>query len=435
MTNQDLIAARRDGIRQTEAELRELVRRTVSGEMPDYQVAAWLMAAYLNPLVPEETAALTLAMAESGRRLDLSGLSKPWLDKHSTGGVGDKTTLVVLPILAACGVTVVKMSGRGLGITGGTIDKLESIPGFRLDLTPTELVEQAKRIGIALTGAGPALAPADKQIYALRDATATVASIPLITSSILSKKIAGGAEAVVLDVKVGSGAFMPDLESAGKLAEMLCDVGTRAGLRVAAMITDMDQPLGRACGNAIEVAEAIATLRYDHQTGFADLCVELAGLALATAGVAATREDGRSQARTALDSGEAFVKACEWFTAQGADPAFCGDPDRFLPAAPIARKVFTHRDGWCRRFDARKIGDAVVRLGGGRQKKEDPIDHSVGISVYIGVGEELTDNELIATVFARNEEEAEMAAESVQEALEVSETPVEQPPSILRVLA
>ncbi|RYG47758.1 thymidine phosphorylase, partial [bacterium] len=263
MDFRDLIAIRRDGRTHTAEELDYLAQAAAKGQVPDYQIAAWLMAAYLNPLDEEQTANLTLAMADSGKRIDLSGLPKPWVDKHSTGGVGDKTTLVLLPLLSACGLTMVKLSGRGLGIAGGTIDKLASFDGLRLDLSPEEAREIAGRIGLSLSGASPALAPADKVLYALRDATATVENMPLIASSILSKKIAGGAETVVLDVKTGSGAYMQKYHESHELAHWLVRIGERCGLKVRAAITDMDQPLGSAVGNMVEVEEARSILRGD----------------------------------------------------------------------------------------------------------------------------------------------------------------------------
>lgn len=303
MNFQDIIAAKRDGLKHTKPELEWLAKAAACGEVPDYQLSAWLMAAYLHPLDSEETAWLTLSMAGTGERLDLTGLPKPWVDKHSTGGVGDKTTIVLLPLLAACGLTMVKMSGRGLGITGGTVDKLLSVPGFRMDLTPEELKAQAKRIGLAITGLTPNLAPADKVLYALRDATATVDSIPLIVSSILSKKIAGGAETVVLDVKAGSGAFMKTVPEARKLASALSDTAAIAGLKTRLAITDMSQPLGRTVGNSLEVEEAGAVLTGNEPSRFAELCLDLAALTLVAVGVEPGMDRARAKALHALAGG------------------------------------------------------------------------------------------------------------------------------------
>ncbi len=383
MTLLPIIARRRDGERHPAAELRALAQAAAEGSVPDYQLAAWLMAAYLNPLDEEETAGLTVAMAESGERLDLSGLPRPWVDKHSTGGVGDKTTLVLLPLLAACGLTMVKMSGRGLGITGGTLDKLASVPGLRLDLSPEELLDVAQRVGFALGGQTARLAPADGVLYALRDATGTVASLPLIVSSILSKKIAGGAETVVLDVKCGSGAFMRTLPEARALARSLRTVGERCGLRVRCAITDMSTPLGAAVGNALEVREAWDVLSGAPLTPpvarFRDLCLDLAGLALETAGV-------KNRAREILASGAAAERFQAWLRAQGATGSFPDD----LSHAPVVRTVPAAHDGWLARIDAERVGQAVVDLGGGRKTKADAIDPRVGIVLHATVGARLT---------------------------------------------
>lgn len=431
----DIIAKRRDGTAHTREEIQFLVAGATNKTIPDYQLSAWLMAAVLNPLSAEETAWLTLEMAASGDRLDLTRLNKPWVDKHSTGGVGDKTTLVALPLMAACGLTAVKMSGRGLGITGGTIDKLESIPGFRTDLSPDQLIDQAIAHGIALTGQTPKLAPADKALYALRDATATVASIPLITSSILSKKIAGGAETLVLDVKAGCGGFMPTLEAAKELAASLKSVAELAGLKTLVAITDMNQPLGRACGNALEIVEAVETLKHDHHCRFAWLCKRLVGMLLWATGKADSVESGHAMARDALESGRAKEKAMEWMEAQGADAAaLFADPDGHLPRAKVVRKVFAHQAGWLERMDAATIGRAVVELGGGRSTKDDPIDHAVGIVCEVEVGDRIEDQQLLAVVHARSDEDAEMAIAAVSRAVTVSSSPVDHVPVLLQVI-
>lgn len=386
----ETIAARRDAQTNTREQLDALARGAADGSIPDYQLSAWLMAAYLNPLSMRETADLTMAMAESGERMDLTGLPKPWVDKHSTGGVGDKTTLVLLPLLAACGLTVVKMSGRGLGITGGTVDKLASVRGFRMDLAPEEMKAQASRIGIAITGQTPRLAPADKKLYALRDVTGTVGSVPLIVSSILSKKLAGGCETVVLDVKCGSGAFMKTLENASELASWLREIGGLCGLNLHLSITDMDQPLGRAVGNALEVKEAIRVLQGE-QGRLRELCVHFAGLALAATGVG-----DRSAAESALSNGAALAKAKEWFAAQGADGRVFENEE--WCRAPSVYELRADRDGFVFRVDARTIGKAVVEMGGGRKTKEDEIDPSVGVLLHVEVGDRVTNGDLLAEV-------------------------------------
>ncbi|MBS1704876.1 MAG: thymidine phosphorylase [Armatimonadetes bacterium] len=431
---QALIATKRDRRTHSSEEIRDLVRGLVDGSIKDYQASSWLMAAYLNGLDSAETTELTLAMADSGERLDLSGLPKPWVDKHSTGGVGDKVTLVALPLMAACGITAVKMSGRGLGITGGTIDKLESIPGFRTDLSPSELVAQANQFGIALTGQSPNLAPADKILYGLRDATATVDCVPLIVSSILSKKIAGGAETVVLDVKCGSGAFMRDLGAARNLAAWLKDIGTRAGLNLRILITDMDQPLGSAIGNSLEVLEALSVLRGDVKSSVGRLAIKLVALALEASGTEASLEAAEARCVLAIQSGGALTKAREWLTAQGADPAFVDQAESKLPLGPVVRKVFIHSSGYLARADAGALGQLVVDLGGGRAHKEDLIDHGVGIQIHVAVGDEITDNEHCATVFAKTEEEADEAAQRVLASLYVTATPTEARPLVIEVL-
>ncbi len=424
MTIQQVIATRRDGRPHPQAEIRYLVHGAADGSIPDYQLAAWLMAAYLNPLGEQETAWLTAAMADSGERIDLAGLPKPWVDKHSTGGVGDKTSLVLLPLLAACGLTVVKMSGRGLGITGGTIDKLQSVPGFRLDLSPAELKAQAARIGLAITGQTPDLAPADKVLYALRDATATVASIPLIVSSILSKKLAGGADLVVLDVKTGSGAFMKDIGHARQLAAALKRTAELVGLKVDVSLTDMDQPLGRMVGNALEVREALDVLAGRAEGRFRTLCVEFAGIALAASGKAPSRERGRAVAEGALASGAALAKAREWYAAQGAAVDVDGTVQG-LPVAPaVLEAVFRGANGWVSRIDAQVVGEAVVALGGGRMHKSDTIDAAVGIELCVQVGDAVVEGLPLFRVHARNSEAAEAAQERVRAAIQTVRVPV-----------
>lgn len=409
MDIQSIIAAKRDGLEHTQGELEWLAKFAAKGEIPDYQLSAWLMAAYLHPLSAQETAWLTLAMADSGQRMNLDGLPKPWVDKHSTGGVGDKTTLVLLPLLAACGLTVIKMSGRGLGITGGTIDKLESIPGFRTNLTPQELKDQARRIGLAITGQSPNLAPADKVFYSLRDATATVSSIPLIVSSILSKKIAGGADTIVLDVKAGSGAFMKSQQEADRLADALLSAGRIAGLDLHVAISDMDQPLGSSVGNAMEVAEAAAVLTQTEVGRFTDLCLDLAGLTLVAAEMTTSLEAGKEAARLRLMDGSALEKAQRWVEAQGGDPAIWTRPD-LLPQAPQRRIIRASKAGVVHRIDAELIGRFVVDLGGGRHKKDDLIDPSVGVELHVEVGSKVQAEDPLCTVHYARQPERDLAA-------------------------
>ena len=433
MDFQTVIAGKRDGRKHTREELIQVAQGAGDGSVPDYQLTAWLMAAFLHPLDLEETAWLTLAMAASGDRIDLTGIPKPWVDKHSTGGVGDKTTMVLLPLLAACGLTAVKMSGRGLGITGGTVDKLASIPGFRLDLSPDEMKAQAAKIGLALTGQTPDLAPADKTLYALRDATTTVGSVPLIVSSILSKKLAGGAETVVLDVKCGKGAFMRTFEEASILAEALERTGRLCGLNIRIAITDMGQPLGTAVGNALEVQEAIRVLKGE-ESRFSRLCIDLAALTLEASGLASDRESGRQHASEALASGQAASKARQWFSAQGATVDVLDQPDA-LPKAPVVTQVcFDGNPAWIKSLDAETVGLAVVALGGGRQKKDSVIDLSVGLELHGEVGDKLETGQPLFTVYASSEEMAGNAIKHVESAYAFSSDAIQHRETILRII-
>ena len=462
MTIRELLRTRRDGAQHSAEALTFLAEGAAKGTIPDYQLSAWLMAAYLNPLTLRETVDLTLAMAASGERIDLTGLPGPWVDKHSTGGVGDKTTIVLLPLLAACGLTVVKMSGRGLGITGGTVDKLESIPGFRTDLSIEEMKAQAGRIGLALTGQTPRLAPADGALYALRDVTETVDSIPLIAASILSKKIAGGATTVVLDVKCGAGAFMTDLEQAHELRRWLVEIGEGCGLRVAARISDMDAPLGETVGNGLEVLEACHVLTMSRRDGptipvdwsvrrpafwrFRGLCVEFAVLALTTSG-AYDESEAHRRVEEALASGSAWERARRWFEAQGVPPATLDEsvatPEdrtgRSFPATLIMgtreAQITVPHEGWVARIDPAQVADVVLELGGGRRAKGDRIDHAVGVELRFGIGDRVTTGStggaFVGNVYARSSEAAQSAARRVAEAIEISPTPVEPPPLFL----
>jgi pyrimidine-nucleoside phosphorylase len=423
-----LIIARRDGKHHSDEDLKAFADGVAKGSFPDYQLAAWLMAAYLNPLSDKETVALTLAMADTGERMDLTGLPKPWLDKHSTGGVGDKTTIILLPLLASCGLTLVKMSGRGLGITGGTLDKLQSIPGFRVDLTPSEMKAQAGRIGLAITGQTPNLAPADKPLYALRDVTGTVGSIPLLVSSILSKKIAGGADTIVLDVKNGSGTLTQTSQMARALAAALSKTAKACGLKCRIAMTDMNQPLGSA-GNAIEIEESLKILRGEWDNDAirrcADLVLDLAGIALEATEVVPDRAAGRALAEDKLQSGAALKKAAEWFNAQG------GSIDARLPASPVVRVVEAPTPGWVAHLDSATVGKAVIVLGGGRLRKEDSIDPSVGIGIPVCIGSRVEKGQPLFTVHAASEAAADEAEKRVRSAFGI--TPFEVPrPAIIQ---
>ncbi len=417
-------------------ELTFLAEGAAKGDIPDYQLSAWLMAAYLKPLTDQETVDLTIAMADSGDRLDLTGVPKPWIDKHSTGGVGDKTTLVLGPLLAACGLSVIKMSGRGLGITGGTVDKLKSIPGFSTDLTPKKMVAQAKKIGIAVAGQTAHLAPADKALYGLRDVTETVTSLPLIVSSILSKKIAGGADTVILDVKCGSGSFNPTREQAEKLADALVAIGKLAGLKAYAAITDMDQPLGSSIGNALEVKEAIDVLTKPESElspntkRFRELCRYYAALALRVSGIAPTAGEALTRIEDTLQSGRALDKANQWIKAQGATVDF--NETSWLPVAPVQIELHAKMAGCIGKVDARTIGEIALDLGAGRHEKDDEIDLSVGIVLNVKVGDLISENHLLATVHAATPEAGATAITRLEHAILIQTTPIPPRPILIR---
>ena len=430
----DVIAKKRDGGELSREEIEFFVQGCTRGDIPDYQVAAWLMAVYLRGMSDRETLDLTLAMAHSGDMLDLKDIAPLTVDKHSTGGVGDKVTLVVAPLVAACGLPVAKMTGRGLGFTGGTVDKLESIPGYRTDLSDAEFRAQLKRIGIVLTGQSADLAPADRKLYALRDVTGTIASIPLIVSSIMSKKIAAGADAIVLDVKTGSGAFMKTLEEAEVLAQALVRVGKQAGRRVVALISDMSQPLGWAVGNALEVKEAINALHEAGPADFREHCLTIAAEMLVLGGRVADASDALTLAMETLASGAAWRKFRELVEAQGGDVRAIEEPDR-LPRARLIEPVPAPRSGYLAAADAVEIGLAVMDLGGGREKKEAPVDHSVGVIVHYKVGDLVQKGTPLFTVHANDERKLAAARERVLAAHAFSDTPVPRPPLFYRRVA
>jgi pyrimidine-nucleoside phosphorylase len=423
----DLIAGKRDGHALTTEEIEFLVQGSTNGEIPDYQAAAWLMAVYLRGMDDRETRDLTLAMARSGEILDLKEIAPFVVDKHSTGGIGDKVSLVVVPLAAACGLPVAKISGRGLGFTGGTLDKLESIPGYRTDLSEVDFRRQLAEVGMVLTGPTGQLAPADSKLYALRDVTATVGSIPLIVSSILSKKIAGGADAVVLDVKVGDGALMKTLQDAEALAEALVTLAGDVGLKAVALVSDMNEPLGRAVGNALEVAEAVETLRGGGPEGFREHCLAVTGEALVLAGRAAGPEEGHEQARQALAAGNAWAKFRALVQAQGGDLRVIDEPER-LPQAELIEPVYAPRAGYVAGVQAAELGLIVMQLGGGRERKGDPIDHSVGLMVYAKVGDRVAAGEPLLTIHANDEEPLAEALQRASAAYRFSDEPVERLP-------
>ncbi|MFZ5912342.1 MAG: thymidine phosphorylase [Chloroflexota bacterium] len=409
----DIIIKKRDKEELTKEEIDFFVNGIAAGSIPDYQAAAWAMAVLLNGMTPQETTDLTLAIAHSGEILDLSHIVEIAVDKHSTGGVGDKTTLAVLPIVAACGLPVGKMSGRGLGFSGGTLDKMESIPGYRCDLTTEEFEEQLKETGIVLCGQSKDLAPADGKLYALRDVTGTVQSIPLIASSVMSKKIAGGAHAILLDVKVGQGAFMETLDQARELANLMVQIGKLAGRKTIALLSDMNQPLGNAVGNALEVYEAIEALNSGGPEDFREHCLHIAANMLVLGKKASNLREGHQLAEWAIMERRAFEKFRMLVKAQGGDVAYVDDPD-LLPKAKIVEVVGSPSSGWLAEVRARDVGEAAVLLGAGRAKKGDPIDYAVGFVLHHKVGERIEKGQPLFTIHAND---ATLQAEARKRAL------------------
>jgi len=415
----ELIERKRDGGELSDEEIAELVLGYTRGDVADYQMAAWCMAVYFKGLSGRETHALTDAMIRSGETIDLSAaLGRRVVDKHSTGGVGDKTSLAVGPIVAACGVRFGKLSGRGLGHTGGTLDKLESIPGFDVELGIDAFIEQVRTIGLAIIGQTGDLVPADRMLYALRDVTATVDIVPLIASSIMSKKLAAGADAIVLDVKVGDGAFMKTVDDARILADQMVDLGRRSDRTVVCLLTDMDQPLGSAVGNALEVREAVDTIAGEGPPDFMELVLEACARLLALSDLGLDVEEGRERARQAMTDGAASEMYERWIRAQG------GDPDLgALPRAPVVREVFAPRAGVVTHLAALPIGIASLELGGGRRTKEDTIDHAVGIVCSAKRGQTVEAGQILADVHARDEGSASRGARAVLGAYEIGDEP------------
>ncbi len=427
----DIITKKRDGASLSEEEIRWMINSYTKDEIPDYQMSAFLMAVVFSGMDDEETAILTDAMAGSGDRMDLSALPGVKVDKHSTGGVGDKTTLIVAPIVAACGCTVAKMSGRGLGHTGGTVDKLESIPGMRTSLSTEEFLAVVKRTGIAVTGQSGNLAPADKKIYALRDVTATVDSIPLIASSIMSKKLAAGSDCIVLDVKTGSGAFMKTEEDSILLAQKMVAIGIQNGRKMAALITDMDIPLGFQIGNALEVEEAIRTLRGKGPEDLQELCLALSSEILRLAGN--REEDCPGLALEALQSGAAFEKFVEMVDAQGGDSSCIRHPEK-LGRAGIEQVVKAPRDGWISRMDTAGIGNSAMLLGAGRETLESRIDPLAGIILEKKTGDFIRKGETIARLLTSESSRVKPAEERFLKTIDISETRPEARPLIRAVV-
>lgn len=423
----DIIIKKRDKLELTREEINFFINGYTNDEIPAYQAAAWLMAVLLNGMTEQETTYLTLAMANSGDILDLSRVVPLAVDKHSTGGVGDKTTLVVEPIAAACGLPVGKMSGRGLDFSGGTLDKMESIPGYRTDLTTDEFLEQIKTIGLVLTGQTSDLAPADGKLYALRDVTGTVESIPLIASSIMSKKIAAGAQAIVLDVKIGKGAFMKNQADAELLSQMMVSIAELAGREAIGLMSDMNQPLGYAVGNALELREAIDTLHGNGPTDFVEHCMVVAGYMLYLGNIVDDEKSGRKKAEQTIRDGSAWKCFRELVAAQGGDVSYIDNPGK-LPTANLIEEVISPRFGYISEIDALKVGKTAVLLGAGRSKKGESIDHSVGIVVHNKVGNWVESGDPLFTIHANDRAVLEDAKHKLLEALTWRDNPVDPLP-------
>lgn len=429
----DLIMKKRNGDALSQEEIKFMINSYTMGEIPDYQMSSMMMAIYFRGMSQEETLALTMAMAESGDTLDLSGIKGIKVDKHSTGGVGDKTSLALTPMVAACGVKVAKMSGRGLGHTGGTIDKLESFPGFSTEIEIDTFEKNVNEIGISIMGQTKDLAPADKKLYALRDVTATVDQISLIASSIMSKKLASGADAIVLDVKTGSGAFMKTLPDSIALAEEMTRIGNGAGRKTIAVISDMDQPLGFAVGNSLEVQEAIETLRGEGPEDFTNLCMCLGSYMLVAGGKADNESEARDMLKDVIEKGKALDKLAEFVKAQGGDPTYVYEPDKFEQAR-ICEEIPAPQSGYIQKIVCDEIGICSLILGGGRETKESEIDLSVGLILHKKVGDKVETGESLATIYANDEIKCKQAKERFLAAYTFSEHPVEKEMLIKKVI-
>ncbi|SHE41351.1 pyrimidine-nucleoside phosphorylase [Caloramator proteoclasticus] len=429
----DIILKKRNGEELTKEEIDFFVDGYTKGEIPDYQVSALLMAIFFNKMTKRETADLTMAMVNSGETIDLSEIQGIKVDKHSTGGVGDKTTLVLAPMVAACGVPVAKMSGRGLGHTGGTIDKLESIKGFSVEMTKKQFIENVNRIKMAVGGQTADLAPADKKLYALRDVTATVDNVSLIASSIMSKKIAAGADAIVLDVKTGTGAFMKTLDDSFELAQEMVDIGTNVGRNTIAVISDMDQPLGYAVGNALEVKEAVETLKGKGPEDLLELCIVLGTQMLLLAGRANTEEEARKMLQETITSGSAYEKFKEFVKAQGGDVSVIEDLE-LLPKAQHIIEVKADREGYITKIIADQIGISALILGAGRETKESPIDPAVGIIIKEKVGSYVKKGDVIAYLYANDLNKAKISEQKLLEAYHIEEQKLEERPLIFGIV-
>lgn len=420
----DLIMKKRNGESLSREEIEYMIAEYTADRIPDYQMSAMMMAIYFQGMNAQETVALTMAMAHSGDMMDLSAIEGTKVDKHSTGGVGDKTSIALTPMVAACGVKIAKMSGRGLGHTGGTIDKLESFAGFSTGITAEHFVRQVNEIGVSIMGQTADIAPADKKLYALRDVTATVDNMSLIASSIMSKKLASGADAIVLDVKTGSGAFMKQEKDSFALAEEMVTLGNMAGRKTIAVVSDMDQPLGRAVGNALEVEEAIATLRGEGPEDFTKLCMTLGSYMLVAGGAASDEKDALGKLQNVIDDGSALKKLADFVQAQGGDPKAVYDTS-LLPKASVVEEIISPQNGYVGKIDCDEIGICSLLLGGGRETKDSEIDLAVGLVLHKKVGDWVSAGEALATAYANDRDRLGAVKERFLHAYHFSDQPVQ----------
>lgn len=429
----DIIAKKRDGQELTSQEIKFLIQGYAQGLIPDYQISAWAMAVFFQGLNDQETANLTKSIINSGETIDLSPIAGIKVDKHSTGGVGDTTTLILGPIVAAGGVPFAKMSGRGLGHTGGTIDKLEAIPGFQVELTKKQFIEQVNKIKLAVIGQSGNLVPADKKLYALRDVTATINSIPLIASSVMSKKIAAGADAILLDVKTGSGAFIKDVQQAKELAKVMVNIGKSFNRKTIAVISNMNQPLGEAVGNSLEVQEAILTLKGEGPSDLTKLCEVLAGYMFVLGGKTTSYSEGKKLAQEIISSGQGLNKFKQFIKAQSGNEDITHN-SKLLPRTKNKLLVTSPQSGYIEKIHTQVIGQAAMILGAGRETKEDLIDHAVGILIKKKIGDKVSENEILAEIFYNEQNKAKETEKLILNAYQISANPVEKPELILEVI-
>ncbi len=433
MNIQEIIAKKRDKKELTKEEIHYFIKEYVAGNITDYQAAALVMAIYLNGMTKEETTNLTIEMAHSGEILDLSVFGKTVVDKHSTGGVGDKITIVLMPIIASLGIPVAKMSGRGLGFTGGTVDKLESIPGYKTNVKIEEFIENVKKVGISVIGQTANLAPADKKLYALRDSIACVDNKPLIASSIMSKKIAAGAEKIVLDVTVGSGAFMKTKEDAVAISKMMKDIGELANRETICVLTNMDEPVGKAVGNTLEIIETIKCLHGDMPEDIKEIILEIGAQIIKLAGEGENLEENKAKILENISNGKAYNKFLELVGNQGGDIRYIENPSKF-EKAKYTIPVYSNKTGYIEKLDAEKVGVTSVHLGAGRVKKEDGIDYAVGIWLEKKIGDQIKDGDILAYVHANDEEKGKQAVEDLKQAYNIVQNPVQMEKYILDII-